>query len=186
MQETTALGTFGKMIRWLVIGWTAITFLVFVPAFNWMHIANYSYNAWMPDGILKATGRGIVWPVYIFDLSKKGPAYYARQALDAAERAKAVVAGLTPGQIPSSEQLDEFDLRLMDVIEQAREIDCAFLNQRYPGLGDHFEQELLGGMDRLHQAVMHRDPQALSAGAALMARWAEWYSANRLLIRARI
>lgn len=178
------MGMLGKMIRWSLIGLTAITFLGFVPAFNWMYCVNHSYAAWMPNGILKATGHGIAWPVYIWDL-RRGPGYYAKQALVAAEQVDREVAGWAPNQLPSSEQLDAFDLKLMDAIEQARLIDYAYLNERYPEMGDHFEREFLGGMVRTHKGIQNRESMMTLSGLALIARFAEWYNAHVDSIRAQ-
>jgi hypothetical protein len=65
-----------------------------------------------------------------------------------------------------------------DALKEGRQADIQELNKFYAGLGDHFQNEFLTGLELYISGWDKKDWNALLRGQATMNLWGSWYNNN--------
>lgn len=164
------------MIKWSLVTLVGLTFLVFVPAFNWMYCCNHSYSKWANGGVVEATLHGIAWPVYGKDLMLK-PTYYVKEALCSLAGAICIAGKRDLDQL-SNEEKDRMAVFMDQALLTARKANYEALNGAFPGLGDHFQTEFIKGVERFRDGLRAHDELVLERGIYFLSLWSKWCQDN--------
>jgi hypothetical protein len=70
-----------------------------------------------------------------------------------------------------------------DALKDGRQVEIKELNSFYAGLGDHFQNEFLTGLELYISGWDKRDWNTLLRGQATMNLWGSWYNKNIDAIR---
>lgn len=167
-----------KLLKWTVVTYMTLTFLVALPAYNWMYITNHSYPRWISAGLYRASARALAWPVFIRDL-QIGPVAHLKRSLFLIVDADALTRGWDLRQRPSPEDWPKVVGKLREALVEARRIDADSLDNLYPGLGTHLDMEYRPGLERITQnPELHLDADMIT-GMHLMRLWSSWSYENR-------
>lgn len=169
---------------------------VFVPYYNWQFAKEHGFMEWLFFGELSATMRAYRWPLLVFSSTKERSASHELAAMmyhnKAVEIAKKY-GGVGPAGATGKGNNSEADWRsIMDynrkALEEAKAADIAEMNKWYPGYGDHFRDEFIGGLRQVIQNSATMSPLTANGylhGQLLMNNFGDWYTANLEGIRGR-
>ncbi len=68
-------------------------------------------------------------------------------------------------------------------LAEARQVDTNKLNSMYSGLGDHYKNEFIAGIEMFINGFEKSDSDQFLQGQMLLSRWGDWYNQNREEIR---
>lgn len=168
-------GIYGRLLKWTLATYGIITFLIFVPLFNWAYITNHSYARWGGSGVYHSTARALAWPVFIRDL-RESPLGSVKRSFELFQRSTVGLPKDPRNFTP--ENLKQVAVAFDRALQEAKWVDCGFLNQTYPEMGDHFAREFVKGLELSRDGINAHNLVEMIRGFQTLERFAEWYTIN--------
>ncbi|MDO9464548.1 MAG: hypothetical protein Q7J67_04540 [bacterium] len=136
----------------------------------------------------------ICWPVCAFLMFTSVPdvntRYHEKETIadfvatiESANLASRVVNRGSAFSVMSESDVDELMRHYRVALAHAEEVDIDFLNQKYDGWGDHFENEFLAGLRLVVEGNGKADATISLAGQKLIDSWGDWFNQNMNEIR---
>lgn len=99
-------------------------------------------------------------------------------SIESANRATRVLNKGPGCSIMSAADADEMMRHYREALVHAEKVDAAFLEQKYHGWGDHFDQEYRTGLRLVLQGNQTAEAPKSLSGQHLMDSWGTWFDAN--------
>ena len=99
-------------------------------------------------------------------------------SIDSANRATAVINNGKAFSIMGPEESDKMIGFYKEALNHAHEVDYELLNQSYNGLGNHFENKFVAGIELILSAHETLDKEKALKGQNLLNQWGVWFQEN--------
>lgn len=163
-----------------------ISTIVFVPYFNWTFAKENGFTKWLLFGEVIATGKGLIWPFFIFvDKSKDDSITHLNKSIDLTNEGTKILNQVTAFTLMSDNQMKQYINFLKDALIEGDQVNIEKLNKDHPNFGNHFRDEYIKGIKSLISGYELKRDQNFVQGQLLLDSWGNWYSANFENIKSR-
>ncbi len=150
-----------------------------VPYFNWIYAKENGFVKWLVLGELVATGKGIIWPYYLFTKNdKENFSEHLIKSIEYSNKTATVVNKNHPFMALDVVEKKKFVDFKRDALEEGLLVNLDALNSRHPNFGNYFRDFYLKGLQILIEGYDKNNEQNVIQGFSLLDTWADWYSAN--------
>lgn len=154
-----------------------VAFIFFTPYYNWQYAKTHGFVKWFLFGEVIATTKAVAWPYFVF-FNSDGTASHIIKSLDYANKATVVINKVGPNQQISQADMEQIINYYKKALAESKKANIEWMNQHYPGFGDHYRSEFMRGLELFIQSYEKNDAIDALASQALLKQWGDWYQAN--------
>lgn len=156
-----------------------ISTIVFVPYYNWTYAKENGFIKWLVFGELIATGKGIIWPYYMF-LNKpdKTNLSHLNNSINFSNEGTSIVNRGTPFSITNDTQINQVIDFKKKALSEGDRVNINKLNKHHPNFGNYYRDYFLEGLKLIIIGYDSNQNESFIKGQLLLDTWGNWYSAN--------
>jgi len=180
-----------NIISYFFVPYFFAAFFIFTPYYNWNYARTNGFVKWLFFGEVIATAKAIIWPYYIISSSLEKTestmsvtASSVSAAIDYKNKATLIQNKGGPYQGISEMDFESIKSYYKKALQEAKKADLKAMNRSYPGLGDHFRDEFIQGIEMFISSNETGDSAAIIQSQLILAQWDDWFNANIEGIRA--
>jgi len=156
-----------------------ISTIIFVPYYNWTYAKENGFIKWLVFGELIATGKGIVWPYFMFfDKSDKANLTHLNNSINLANEGTTIVNKNTPFSISNDNQIGQVIDFQRRALREGKKVNINKLNKHHPNFGNFYRDYFLEGLKLNIIGYDSSRDDSFIKGQLLLDTWGKWYTAN--------
>lgn len=156
---------------------------IFTPYYNWQYAQTHGFVSWLLLGEVVATAKAFAWPYFLFADSEGGTGKHFVHSIRYSNQAAEIVNRGHAFQQMTITESAEYIRYLRLALEEGRQAKIDHLNNRWSGLGDHYRDEFICGLEKLVEGLQSSNPLMVVEGHHLLDAWSNWYIANQEAVR---
>lgn len=179
--------------------------------FNWQYMRDNGLVKWLMLGGIVPIAKAVVWPYFLFQGTSDSTdehfegdpdtpditSFENPDSLDShiaawlesgsySVEANQIANRMALGQHPIDADISRLRYLLSRAVAAAHAVQPAKLNQVYPGLGDHFREDYLPGIERRLDAIENPQRGKMQEADALLRQWDNWYFKHQADIKRKL
>lgn len=163
-----------------------LSIFIFLPYYNWKYASENGFVKWILLGEVVSTFKAVTFPYFFLGTaSSNQPNKVTDTTMDKFYRSLELsqkATHLINNDSAYSNMSEEEMKKIIDFEKQALEVsktfDAKYLDSKYNGLGQHYKNEFVEGLNLFVEGFENQDAEKSVKGQKLKDQWDDWYINN--------